>query len=716
MPRRKQDTAAGSDLAGVRAGFTLADGVAMLVGMGLCWSASGFAQQFYRVLDPTPTTWRLVWGAVFGALSAGPALPTALAVWVGAHVLGRRGDRHGSVLAPPRVDDIDLSLFWTVLAGLALVTGLLLAATPVLILLAQRAYARLLDTFVWIPASLTALEAAMVFACAVIPFLPAGWVLSCLHGLADPSVRWSVRPLAGVSVGTAVSGLVLATGPGGRLPASVLMVAGAIPFLVVSILAVRRSHAHDVDQELPTAEEPPSPAEKDLWPAVIRASVVCMTAAGAASACWWGRAFDVLGGPNGLRTLEVVSVALLAFGVGVWCASGWGRSRTVSVGGVGTIVAGAGLTLAAALGLVGLFPRYAAVDADGNHLFWLTVMVFLGVPSLITGYAITRGYDTVLCRVGSRPAVGASMLSASLAAVAVTTLFVVGPVVAAIGTYAAIAAAALVLVAVGGVLIIHEPSYTGASRHVRVACVFAAVAWMSVALPVPARSWLLTGPGTRVRLIESPWLTRSLWQTGDIQHLRAEPPPRKSVDGARFGWSSAAGPLLDLAEIRPDKRIAFVGQTSAGLESAIGFRATECEFHPFDPGAGDPSSLTGTRFLRLGRGQLDVLLLSLDGLSGPLQERLLAASTLERARNKLKPDGMAVVLLPLEALDAERLGRWIARVERLTDSQFVWTGLGGDGTKVLVLVFGRDGAWRERWSRWSRHPGRTPTELPKGSL
>jgi hypothetical protein len=76
---------------------------------------------------------------------------------------------------------------------------------------------------------------------------------------------------------------------------------------------------------------------------------------------------------------------------------------------------------------------------------------------------------------------------------------------------------------------------------------------------------------------------------------------------------------------------------------------------------------------------------------------------------------MVVVLLPLDSFDGDRLERWIARVERLTDSQYLWNCPGGDGTEVLVLVFGRNGAWRERWSRWSARPGRLPTELPKGS-
>ena len=116
----------------VRRGFSLADGIAVLVGIGLGWAAFGFSEQFYRVLDPTPLTWRLVWGAIFASLALGLMLPPGVALWLGRRALRRQ--RPGSLPAvlSPSAYDIDLSLFWTVLGGLALVTGLLLALTPMM--------------------------------------------------------------------------------------------------------------------------------------------------------------------------------------------------------------------------------------------------------------------------------------------------------------------------------------------------------------------------------------------------------------------------------------------------------------------------------------------------------------------------------------------------------------------------------------------------------
>ncbi|UCG15825.1 MAG: hypothetical protein JSV19_11075 [Phycisphaerales bacterium] len=707
-----------------RWGIGLADGVALLAGVGIQWSALGFSEQLYRVLDPTPLTGRLVWGAVFASLAVGLALPPTVALWIGRQGWRRRGSSRWSTAWSPPGDDIDLSLFWTVLAGLALLTGVLVAAGPMVVLALQHIYESLLHRFVWVSASLTAVEGVLVFAGALVLFAPAGWVMSCVHSLADPTGRWSVRPLGWALVGCAVSGLALVALRAWFPPPVMMMVLGGMPFLVVAIVAVRRSHVHDMDRELPGAgPAAPPPDERDPWPAVLRAAVVGAAAAGVAAAVWWSRAFSILGGLDSGGTLTVFVVAGLAFGVGVLAACRPGRGRIESIGGFGTLCATGGVVLGAALVWAALFPRCAGFDAAGGTVFWVTVSACVGIPSVVIGYAVAYGHQSVLRRVGSKAVAGASMLSLSLAGVSAAFLFVLAPTVVALGTYASIAAAALTLVALGGVLVIHEPTYPRGVRHVRVAAVFAAVGVLAVALPAPARAWLLTREGTRVRLIESQWLTHSQWQAESGLLTRTEPPPRGHVVAARYPCCRTGEPLLDLAAVTPNRRAVFLGQTSAGVRSATGIDVADCESHAFDPSmavrprrnAGSAAhhfGMTATRVLRLRRGQLDVVLMSLDGLSRFVRDQLLATGTLDRARSSLTPDGMVALLLPTHSFETEELERWIERVACMTDSQFVWTCLQGQETPVLVLVFGRDGAWRARWSRWSACRVRQPAELP----
>ncbi len=721
-----------------RRAFDQGDVVAALIGAGLGWAGIGFTQQFGRVLDLSPATQYLAWSAVLCGLAVGPALPPALALWIARRGLNRRRAKRDPWPAFAADGAMDLALYWTVLGASALVAGVALTLGPFLLATVGRGYAYLLRHFFWSAGSLRVVEALSVFGLAMILFPPIGWTMGCAHGLADPATRWSVRSLAWTLIGAAVAGFASAAMVGWRLPPPLMTVVSAVPFFAVAILAVRCSHQHDRFDEPPAGGTvAPPPVARDRWPVVLRAAVVATVLAGAAGGVWWTRAFTVIGRLDRTGAWMVLSFVVLAFGGGVLVERGSSRLTTESIGGFATRCIAAGTVTAVALAAAALLP-WGVNRVPGPWLLGVMVGTCAGGPAFAAGCATAYGQCAVICRGGSRVATGSSLLSLCLFALGVMTLVVIGPAVAWLGSYACIVAAALTLLAVGGVLIIHEPAFPAYDRRVRLAIVFGVVILMAVTLPWPSRTWLQTRSGPRVRLIETQWLTLSQWLDEERLMTRVEPPPRRPVDPERFiqaalgdpptgsgdaAGADAHGPLLRFTAIPPNRSAAFVGHTSEALRSAVGLIDAACPRYPFDmdmPGPydrpGEASSkvpYSGTYLMRLQRGRLDLVVLSLDGVPRVGRENLLAGRVLARVRDTLTPDGLAVLLLPLALFEPRELDRWVDRVGDLTDNAFLWTCLPGRDATVLVLAFGHQGgAWPSRWSRWSDYTLRPPHELP----
>ncbi|RME40921.1 MAG: hypothetical protein D6788_02355 [Planctomycetota bacterium] len=94
------------------------------------------------------------------------------------------------------------------------------------------------------------------------------------------------------------------------------------------------------------------------------------------------------------------------------------------------------------------------------------------------GYAFAYGRQVLLARVGNRSTQGVKMLFRSLLAVSATLWVVVPLLERTIGTEASPVLLALLLLAVGGILIIHDPVYTARARRARLCMVFGSLALM----------------------------------------------------------------------------------------------------------------------------------------------------------------------------------------------------------------------------------------------
>lgn len=693
----------------------------MLTGAGVGLGAFGFAEQWYRILDPTPLTARLVWGAVFLGLGVGPGLPPALALWVGTRAF-RRGTTRTALTARLTVGgDVDLSVLWTVLAGLALAVGLALLGLPLVVSCGRAAYDASLGRFVWGVATLTAFECLLIAITAVPVFALLGWVVSCVPIVARSVERWDPRIVPWVLLGVAFGILVPVVIGEAAVPPPVWMVTGAVPFLVVAMLSVQRSQVHAGSGHAVREAEPPVPPDtRDPWPSVLRVTVAIGAVTLVAALFGWCRALSILGRFErvGIVGLWVPALAAVAGGWGWSCRRDW--TRIGSVGVLGSVFVVAGVAMALPLVVVAFASPSVGPAPPHGPWFWLLVVTCVSVPAFAGGYVTGSAAGAVLGRMGNRPTVGSSLLS--LAAVSVSALAYVAlwPVLAALGTYAFLAAGALTLLAVGGVLIIHEPAAGRALRTRRVAWVFGVVIVLILVLPRPAQKWLVTRTGTRVRLLESQWLTVSQWREGGDE-IQTEPLPHRRVFASRYARSPVTEPLLSVEGVPPDQRVMGLFGASFRLMSELGLHLPAETLHSFDPsirGLAATHGVTGdhrsrpsaTRALRVKR-DIAVLVVDLHTVPGPVRDRLLSTGFLERVRNALAPDGMAIVLVSLQSMSPDELDRWIQRVRVVSDDRLGWTCLDVSWDSVLVLVFGGDGQWPERWSRWSRHPLRPPSEL-----
>ncbi len=698
------------------------DAAAVLVGAGVGLAAFGFAEQWYRILDPTPLTARLVWGAVFGGLSVGPGLPPALALWIGTRAF-RRGATRTALRARLTVSqDVDQGTLWTVLAGLALVAGLALLGLPLLVSCGRAAYETLLGRFVWGTATLTALEALLIAVTAVPVFALLGWLISCVPIVTRSAERWDPRSGPWILLGAAF-GILVPVGIGeAKVPPPVWIVAGAVPFLVVAIVSVQRSQVHAGRLRAGRETDAPAPLDaRDPWPSILRAAEAIGAVTLVVALFGWCRAVSILARCERGATLGFwgVGLAAVAGGWGWSCRRDW--TRIGSVGALGAVCVAAGIAMAVPLAVIACVSPDIGPRPTHGPWFWLLVATCVSVPAFSGGYVTGSAAGAALGRMGNRPTVGSALLSRAALSVSACLYVILWPVLAALGTYALLAAAALTLLALGGVLIIHEPTTGHRPRTRRVAWLFLIVIVMTLILPRPAQTWLVTRTGERLRLLESQWLTVSQWRDGAGQ-VQAEPLPHRRAIESRFARSPVGGPLLSMENIPRDARVMGLFGVSFRLMSELGLHLPAETLHSFDPSvrgrsapheiANDRTSPTSaTRALRT-KHDLAVVVTDLHTLSPAVRDRLLSTGFLPRMRGALGPDGMAILLVPVQTMSPDELDRWIQGVRTVSGDRLGWTCLNTSWDSVLVLVFGNDGQWRERWSRWSRHPLRPASELP----
>lgn len=301
--------------------------------------------------------------------------------------------------------------------------------------------------FVWpIPTSLVmdALIAVMVLAA---PLFPLGIALRHLHQLGSVPEQWNSRATCWVLLGAGSMLAVAPTAAVASLPANLLLVAAALPALVIPLLVATAGKVEPGEPDQPAVSTIPPPTERDRWPRLLRAAIVAVGGGGACVACVWHGTLAA----RGVAGTWLWGVAPLALACGMFAASLRDQLAHRSIAGFGMTTALAGLLTAAG-------PAVLSVVA--------------------IGYAVGYGRGLLWARVADRAIAGAAELTRMLFCIAFT-MSVTGPLaIHFFGYRATLQMVALSMTALGGTLVIHDPGHAPRVRRHRVAAVFASLGLM----------------------------------------------------------------------------------------------------------------------------------------------------------------------------------------------------------------------------------------------
>ena len=491
--------------AGVRAARSAVKGLrpgvgATLIGLAAGWQWAGMERILAAVLGPLPDVAGMFAVIALLAAAAGPWIPERLAVLVArlrARWMRPGGADGGSDAASWMLRSLrarDESLMWLLISLLACVGGFTSLLVLALVGSFDRGHAYLLDHFFWTRLTLVALQWS-----ATAVLTGPGWmILGLLTVLLAPleSGRGEARRCPGAVVAGLLLGLGLAGVGQGLMRAAALsgdqvLLLGLLPAFALAALAAFRSQRLDAQPAarrfgLPSPPELQARGEGWIW----LAAVIWGFGTAAATA---GRLAAVPKGGVGFQPVESLGWSLMLAGLAALMAGRLLRDSRRSAAGCGMAVWSAGAGMGGGAILTAFRPD--------STLAGLLVQSVCGLPA---GCALAYITHAWLARTGGRAPGFAQLLSAVLGGSAIgliTGCWVLLPSLGPIGT---MSAAALALLAFGGLVQIHEPARPARTRQLRLSLVFGALAMALVLFPAGARRWARSiaegsgGPGATV--------------------------------------------------------------------------------------------------------------------------------------------------------------------------------------------------------------------------
>lgn len=442
---------------------------AVLIGATAAMTTAAMAVRFDVLFDATQTPNSSIASSVTGAamiaLSIGVRLPQRIAVWVCARAWRRVVSRdEAAPISELLLEDVptDRHLHWTVLSVVALGTGILVAMLPVILRLASVVYVWLQAHFLWPAGPLAVLHAAIIFTSAFLPLALLGIAVSCTHHLSCRHGRWETSATAWLIIGAAIGSSAFAALRYASQRADLLLIAGALPSLLLSLVAALACSRCEPELDDPKESVgPPAPISGLRRPRIVRIGIVGAASTAACLVC----VLPPLAADSMMDRATSLTLLLIATGVGALAGCSRlgetglpGRSDSPSIGVFGMTCLCAGVLTALSAVCFGLAPQMPGP---------LMVAAACAAASA-SGLAMTYGRRALIQRVASRPTVsaprpnsGAIILARSLM-YAGLTVWIFAPTAERIaGPQAAAWVVALVLLVVGGILATGQTGSTG---------------------------------------------------------------------------------------------------------------------------------------------------------------------------------------------------------------------------------------------------------------
>ncbi len=415
-------------------------------------------------------------GMALLAIALGIAAPLRWA----SHVVAKRrteGQRQESASSDPRSStpmEPDQVFYWSAFAALAMAAGLLIVTWPVSLGPLAIVHHWLDSWFLWSDAPRLIIQAAMLFFSALLPMAGLGASITSLQHLLPRIRSEDGRGVAWLVVGAgaalACSGSLLSSPQNANL---LLLLAGVPAFLVAIGAAVFGSFPTSRTQVDAGFAAAALPGWSDRRPRLLRAATAAI---GGGSAC----AITVWSSP----ALPVWESPSLAAG---WllCALGAGMllSGTGHGGGAGSIGHFAATSVAAGI--------MVAIGTCGSEQFAMHAGIASAIVAALAlgavGFAAGSGRHTLMTRAVRRAGVDSTLLARWLVWAALTAWIGAPVVMNVFGPFSTLALLALSLVALGGVLMIHESSPSPRGRRLRLYGVWGTVCVMLLLALLPIR-------------------------------------------------------------------------------------------------------------------------------------------------------------------------------------------------------------------------------------
>jgi hypothetical protein len=616
---------------------------ALLIGLGAGWQWAGLRLILSAVIDPLAKTTTMLTAIALLAAAAGPWVPVRIlpaAARLSRRLCGRSAPPEGN--GPTfwmlrAVHERDESMLWLAVAVLSSLSACLVLVTTGLLIVAGRAYRTLIEDFFWTGLTLSGLE----WVGTAVLTAPA-WGITAITLAALPPLLAAQKQdprsvpglLAAFLAGTGLACLAHDWLADRGLSGEQQLLMASLPLFALAALSVFRSQE---SQPPPTfrgdqPEEPPELARGE------HLTLLALAAWGTGTVLvgtGWVEGMSQTGIAGAALTRLWPSFYLLVLASGL--AAGLLKTRMRPEDHCGRalwlagVAAGAGVTLACRL-------------PEG----WAGLVIQFAVICVPAGWALGQAGRAWLAHSGVRARGWGQLSTAVLVGTAVGLMIGRWAGFPHLGPMGTMAAGALILLSVGGIVIIFEESSPSGIRHRRLALVFASLAAAILLFPA------------------------------DIQR-RARASRQQSIRTAPRGELES---VLDMA-LPGARRFCVIGLDVTGpaqqLTRAAGPAALVSLSYAFSPqheratSAPDLASWDNAfRALRLDRGVYDLIY-----QRGPLQQTggRFPGYTLEwfeRLVRHLAPGGVVVVDVPLAGLTPDAISVIAATFQRAAGRPGHW--------------------------------------------
>jgi len=452
--------------------------ISLLVGTVLGWLVAALCGPLERTFDP-PAKHGVVVAAMLLCVAIGTRLPHRLARGLAVLTWKRRkGARVGDA---PDSTSTDMQLLMTVLGAVAMLTGLAIAASPLLIRLAGWSYRITVGRFFWLSWTYPVLVAAITCLATMLPIALTGFLLTCINQLTRQDRKWALTSLPWVLLGCGTGVALFSTT--GTLTAKweLLVVVAAVPMLAIAIVAVRHSK-HLTSTIVTPPPLPLPPVQACINPMFNRLADIIVTAAASCLMILWYRCMLMdTRSPLGSGELPVVLLWAAALG------TGWGGGTMLNIAGrrpgFGLICVAAGGVNFATVFLITFIDRLPGSTAD----IYATALPCFAISA--AAFAVARLRRTILVGTTHRNATESLLVSetAWIPACAMMAFAIIAPDLDQL--YWTITSFAVGLSVVGLFVVLQQPRYHAAGKNVRLTAAVCSISVMVFLWPHIARRW-----------------------------------------------------------------------------------------------------------------------------------------------------------------------------------------------------------------------------------